>query len=100
MGVKDIIRKMEELAADGKGESSTYAAPSHKAAAPATQPAAANAAEGTPQEKLQPAGEQKGKPVSRAAATNGPAKENGAQLPADAGPGKEPEDPEKKAKRV
>ena len=93
MGVKDLIKKMEELAADGKVESSNNAAPSHKAAAPVTRPAVASPAE-------QPAAEPKKEPVTPAAASNGSAKENGAQLPADSGSGKEPEDPEKKAKKV
>ena len=100
MGVKDLIKKMEELAADGEVESSNNAAPSHKAAAPVTRPAVASPAEDTPKHNIQPAAEQKREPITPAAASNGSAKKNGAQLPADSGPGKEPEDPEKKAKKV
>ena len=96
MGVKDLIRKMEQLAANTSGESSKEAAPSDKTAAPATQ-----SAEGKPiQAASVPAGQPAAEPASSGPATNGYAKENGAQLPADAAPGKEPEDPEKKAKKV
>ncbi len=96
MGVKDLIRKMEQLAADTSGESGKEAAPSDKTAAPATQ-----SAEGKP---VQAASVLAGQPATDTAssgpAANGYAKENGAQLHADAAPGKEPEDPEKKAKKV
>ena len=99
MGVKDLIKKMEELAADAKSASSSTA-PSDKAAAPATQPAAAEPAEAAPEQSSKPVAEPTPLPASSAPAANGLAKENGSQFPATAAPGKEPEDPEKKAKKV
>ena len=96
MGVKDLIKKMEDLAA----EASSDAAPSHKAPAPAAEPAVAKRADAPPMHNSQPVAEEMTGPACSASATDGPAKENGAQLPAAAAPGKEPEDPEKKAKKV
>lgn len=95
MGVKDLIKKMEDLAA----EASSDAAPSHKTPSPATEPAVAKRADAPPNHS-QPALDETTGQASSTSAANGPAQENGAPLPAAAAPGKEPEDPEKKAKKV
>ena len=100
MGVKDIIKKMEELAADTHAGSTSSAAPTDKAAASATQPAAVQPADAAPMQKIQSDTQQKEQHASSASPANGSAKWNGTQLPAAAPSAKEPEDPEKKAKKV
>jgi hypothetical protein len=146
MGVKDLIKKMEELATNGKGDSSSGAPPSEKKTAPApapveakradaateatkhsisdakpeaassapaaavppreneeitaTAPATPKPADKAPEASKQPASEGKAEPAWSAPAVADAPKQNGAQLPAGIGPVKEPEDPEKKAKKV
>ena len=100
MGVKDIIKKMEELAAPTQAGSTSDAAPADKAATSLTQPAAVQPADAAPLQDNQPDTQQMEQHASSAPPLNGPAKENGAQLPPAAQSAKEPEDPEKKAKKV
>ena len=100
MGVKDIIKKMEDLASDKQAGSTSNAAPTGKAAASVTQAAAVQPADAAPMPDNQPNTQRTEQHASSAPTLNGPAKENGAQLPAAADSAKEPEDPEKKAKKV